>query len=192
MRNLYYLGAAVVAAIVLMVGCEVMVEEPVPKPSRPVTPAEPEPEPRRPTGPTGQLRLTSEPSGATVLVTVPNRSGRAVAVAPITTPATLDLSPGEHSITVSKDGASVTGTAVIEKDVDAMAHVTLDATGDTFPRTAYYRFFYHSFIEGHPFYAHETGCAMGWQAGTARLAATRRTLCRSRACLPAWCSTTRR
>ena len=119
-----------------------------------------------PTGPTGQLRLTSEPSGATVLVTVPNRSGRAAAVAPITTPATLDLSPGEHSITVSKDGASVTGTAVIEKDVGRHGARHPGRDRRHVPRTAYYRFFYHSFIEGHPFYAHETGCAMGWQAGT--------------------------
>ena len=153
MNALHKWAAAVVAAMIL-VGCDEMIDAPAPAQAPAEGPSLPAEAPPIPSGPSGRLFLSSEPSGAVVAVTVATR-GRAAATATVTTPATLHLAPGEHSLRVSKDGASVTGTAVIEQDVDATAHVTLDKDGDTFPRTSYYRFFYHSFIEGHTYHAHD-------------------------------------
>ena len=116
-------------------------QEPQPEPPDPPEPQQPDP-PRGYTGATGRLVITSVPSGAYIKLdgsavggTRSSRSGLAAATEALTTPATLDVSPGYHTITLHRPGVVTAESPVfVFHDTDTSASVSLDsATAATAP-----------------------------------------------------------
>ena len=106
--------------------------EPPPKPE-PVEPAAPEPAPVVPAVHTGTLVITSDPPGQRVVIGSVVSSGRyrlASSTQTITTPATLEVPEGTHTLTVGGERGLVT----VERDKTVETHVQDNGQpGDTWP-----------------------------------------------------------
>ena len=119
---------------------------PEPEPPEPETPPPPQPEPpnepetQQPdppggaAGATGRLSITSVPSGASIRLdgaavggSGSSRSGLAAATEALTTPATLDVSPGYHTITLQMPGRVMAESSLFVFDQTVTsASVSLD------------------------------------------------------------------
>ena len=119
---------------------------PEPEPPEPETPPPPQPEPpnepetQQPDPPggaaraTGRLSITSVPSGASIRLdgaavggSGSNRSGLAAATEALRTPATLDVSPGYHTITLQMPGRVMAESSLFVFDQTVTsASVSLD------------------------------------------------------------------
>ena len=127
---------------------------PEPEPPEPETPPPPQPEPpnepetQQPdppggaAGATGRLSITSVPSGASIRLdgaavggSGSSRSGLAAATEALRTPATLDVSPGYHTITLQMPGRVMAESSLFVFDQTVTsANVSLDrATADPAP-----------------------------------------------------------
>ena len=121
-------------------------EPPEPEPPEPATPSPPQPEPpnepetQQPdppggaAGATGRLSITSVPSGASIRLdgaavggSGSSRSGLAAATEALRTPATLDVSPGYHTITLQMPGRVMAESSLFVFDQTVTsASVSLD------------------------------------------------------------------
>ena len=119
---------------------------PEPEPPEPETPPPPQPEPpnepetQQPdpsggaAGATGRLSITSVPSGASIRLdgaavggSGSSRSGLAAATEALRTPATLDVSPGYHTITLQMPGRVMAESSLFVFDQTVTsASVSLD------------------------------------------------------------------
>ena len=144
------LGGLVV--VLALGGCEEVTPPPeaagpAPERAAPEPPFEPAPEPEPPepetqqpdppggaAGATGRLSITSVPSGASIRLdgaavggSGSSRSGLAAATEALTTPATLDVSPGYHTITLQMPGRVMAESSLFVFDQTVTsANVSLD------------------------------------------------------------------
>ena len=144
------LGGLVV--VLALGGCEEVTPPPeatgpAPERTAPEPPFEPAPEPEPPepetqqpdppggaAGATGRLSITSVPSGASIKLdgaavggSGSSRSGLAAATGALTTPATLDVSPGYHTITLQMPGRVMAESSLFVFDQTVTsASVSLD------------------------------------------------------------------
>ena len=144
------LGGLVV--VLALGGCEEVTPPPeaagpAPERTAPEPPFEPAPEPEPPepetqqpdppggaAGATGRLSITSVPSGASIRLdgaavggSGSSRSGLAAATEALTTPATLDVSPGYHTITLQMPGRVMAESSLFVFDQTVTsASVSLD------------------------------------------------------------------
>ena len=111
--------------------------EPAPEPESPEPPNEPETQQPDPpggaAGATGRLSITSVPSGASIRLdgaavgSGSSRSGLAAATETLRTPATLDVSPGYHTITLQMPGRVMAESSLFVFDQTVTsASVSLD------------------------------------------------------------------
>ena len=112
--------------------------EPAPEPESPEPPNEPETQQPDPpggvAGATGRLSITSVPSGASIRLdgaavggSGSSRSGLAAATEALRTPATLDVSPGYHTITLQMPGRVMAESSLFVFDQTVTsASVSLD------------------------------------------------------------------
>ncbi len=103
-------------------------DPPVPTEEPPIADDLPEQQPAAPATTGARVSISSTPSGAHVTIDggAGNARRLAAAAAPITTPATIHLPPGDYTFTISKPGTGAAeGTVKVERNADVNLNITL-------------------------------------------------------------------
>ena len=127
------LGGLVLVSVFLLGSCEEVAPNsasaaPVPTEKPPIADDPPEQQPAAPATAGARVSISSTPSGAHVTINggAGNARRLAAAAAPITTPATIDLPPGDYSFTITKPGTGTAGgTVKVERNADINLNITL-------------------------------------------------------------------
>ena len=127
------LGGLVLVSVFLLGSCEEVAPNsasaaPVPTEKPPIANDPPEQQPAPPATAGARVSISSTPSGAHVTINggAGNARRLAAAAAPITTPATIDLPPGDYSFTITKPGTGTAGgTVKVERNADINLNITL-------------------------------------------------------------------
>ena len=127
------LGGLVIVSVFVLGSCEEVAPNsssatPVPTEKPPIPDDPPEQQPANPATAGARVSISSTPSDAHVTINggVGNARRLAAAAAPITTPATIDLPPGDYTFTITKPGTGTAeGTVKVERNADVNLNITL-------------------------------------------------------------------